>query len=123
MKGNIANTSDMTPHNFVDWLLRTTNEMVRCRDIPVLLDLAYSAIRDGLGYDRVGLILLDRERMQLVEHIGTDAHGQKFYPRRVNLLSRRYYETILSDPRMGLGGAGFMLLEDAFREAPPEYRQ
>ncbi len=97
--------------------------MVRCRDIPALLDLAYSAIRDGLCYDRVGLVLLDRERGQLVEHIGTDAHGQKFYPKRVNPLSCRYYEMILSDPRMGLGGAGFMRLEDASREVPPEYRQ
>ena len=43
----------------MDWLLRTTSQMVRCRSVSALLDLAYDAIRDGLGYDRVGLSLVD----------------------------------------------------------------
>jgi diguanylate cyclase (GGDEF)-like protein/putative nucleotidyltransferase with HDIG domain len=111
----------MAAHNLVDWLLCTTNEMVRCRDIPVLLDLAYDAIRDGLGYDRIGLMLVERERGMLVEHIGTDAEGNRFYSTRdVALGGCAHYDEILADPRIGAGGPGFIYLEDASREVAPE---
>jgi len=56
----------------MDWLLRTINRMLRCHDVDMLVDLAYDAIRDDLGYDRVGLWLVDTTRQTLVEHMGTD---------------------------------------------------
>ena len=44
------------------WLLETTSRLLRCRSRVALLDLAYDAIRDGLGYDRVGVALADDQR-------------------------------------------------------------
>ncbi len=67
-------------NNSMEWLQRTMNSMVRCHSVDALLDLAYDAIRDGLGYDRVGLSTVDPARHVLVEHIGTDDQGRKFRP-------------------------------------------
>ena len=48
-----------SPPHHITWLLETTNLLVGCRSLFALLDLAYDAIRDGLGYDRVELLLAD----------------------------------------------------------------
>ncbi len=64
----------------IEWLTHATNAMLRCRSVAALLDLAYDAIRSGPGFDRVGLLLLDGARHALVERIGTDEDGTRFYP-------------------------------------------
>ena len=46
-------------HGNPEWLQRTMIAMVRCRSVADLIDLAYDAIRHGLGYDRVGLFLVN----------------------------------------------------------------
>ena len=104
------------------WLLDTTNRMVGCRTVDTLLDLAYDAIRTGLGYDRVGLLLVHSAQGALVEHIGTDAHGQKFYPpdRVTPLGDGGYFARLLADPRMQADGPGFIYMEDASRDTSPE---
>ncbi len=106
----------------IEWLLSTTNGMVGCRGVAALLDLAYDAIREGLGYDRVGLLLVDDVHRTLVEHIGTDAMGRKFYPtnRVMPLDVDGYYPRLLADPRLQADGPGFLYMEDAVLEAPPE---
>ncbi len=104
------------------WLLDTTNRMVGCRSVAALLDVAYDAIRFGLGYDRVGLLLVDAAHQTLVARIGTDVHGNKFYPRdRVNLLvAGSYHARLLADPRMQSDGPGFIYMDDATVEVPRE---
>lgn len=106
----------------IEWLLSTTNHMVGCRSVAALLDLAYDAIRQGLGYDRVGLLLVDAAQGTLVEHIGTDATGRKFYPsdRIMPLDDGGYYARLLADPRLQADGPGFIYMEDAVHEVPPE---
>ena len=106
----------------VAWLLKTTNLMVGCSTVAALLDLAYDAIRDGLGYDRVGLIEVDSARCLLVEHIGTDDRGRKFYPQnRVSSLSDGdYHVGLLADPRLQVSGPGFVLSDDPFCGVPLE---
>ena len=108
----------------MDWLQRTTSQMVRCHRIADLLELAYDAIRDGLGYDRVGLLLADWPRRVLVERIGTDEAGHKFYPgREASLDGDTYDALLLSDPRMQPDGPGFIYLSDASRQVPAEARE
>ena len=67
------------PRDTLAWLLQTTGRMVRCRTVPALLDLAYEAIRDGLGYDRVGLSLVDESDDSLVLQRATN--WQRWYVR------------------------------------------
>ncbi len=108
----------------LEWLQRTMIAMVRCRSVADLLDLAYDAIRDGLGYDRVGLFLVDSSGQGLRQYLGTDASGRKYYPtdRVWSLDAGAYHAHLLSDPRMQPGGEGFVYLSDAVRELPVEVR-
>ena len=98
--------------------------MVRCRGVAELLDLAYDAIRDGLGYDRVGLFLVDPPGQGLRQYIGTDADGQKYYSadRIWSLHADAFHARLLADPRMQPGGEGFVYLSDAVRELPEDVR-
>src|SRR5579871_1228710 len=107
------------------WLLRTMESMVRCHSVGALLDLAYEAIRAGLGYDRVGFKLLNEERTALILHISTDEHGHKFYPYdRVEPLRKGAYNTaLMADPRMQPAGRGFVYRPNATLETAPEERQ
>src|SRR5579875_2842155 len=109
-------------HTDSAWLLRTIDRMVRCQSVDALIDLAYDAIRDGLGYDRVGLLLVDPARRTLVERIGTDARGHKFYPRErvAPLNDDGYYARLLGLPCMQPAGRGYLYLADATRELPPD---
>lgn len=110
-------------HGDMEWLQRTMLAMVRCRTVASLLDLAYDAIRQGLGYDRVGLFLVDSCR-GLVQYVGTDANGREFHPsdRVWPLDADSYHARLLSDPRMSADGPGFVYLADATRELPEEVR-
>lgn len=106
----------------VSWLLRTTNDMVRCRSVAALLDMAYAAIREGLEYDRVGLMLVDQSRKLLVPYIGTDESGRKLYPsmRTALLPDHNFFTDILSDPRMQADHEGFVYLHNAMEDVPQE---
>jgi len=108
----------------MEWLLRTMNRMLRCHDVDMLIDLAYDAIRDGLGYDRVGLFLVDHTRRTLVERVGTDAYGQKFYPsgRVARLDDGGYDARLLAAPPLQAAGAGFIYMNDTMSDAPPDVR-
>lgn len=106
----------------VRWLLQTTNRMLRCRGLDALLDLAYDAVRQGMGFDRVGLMVVDAKRGALVEHIGTDEQGHPFHPtdRVYPLESSDYRVSILRDPRMRADGPGYILERDALASLPQE---
>ncbi len=108
----------------MDWLLRTINRMLHCHDVDMLVDLAYDAIRDDLGYDRVGLWLVDHIGQTVVERVGTDAHGQKFYSsdRAERLDGDGYHARLLDDPRLRADGAGFIYMDNAMVEVPPDVR-
>jgi len=108
----------------MDWLLRAMNRMLHCYDVDMLVDLAYDAVRDDLGYDRVGLLLVDHTRRTLVERVGTDAYGQKFYPasRVARLDGGGYYARLLAAPRLQADGPGFIYMNDAMSEVPPDVR-
>jgi diguanylate cyclase (GGDEF)-like protein/putative nucleotidyltransferase with HDIG domain len=106
----------------IEWLTNTTNAMLRCRSVAALLDLAYDAIRSGLGFDRVGLMLIDRAHHSLVEHIGTDERGARLYPKErvYPLTGATYLPTLLHDPRLCPDGPGFILQQDVQVEVPPD---
>ena len=106
------------------WLQQTTTQLARCRTSAELLDLTYEAIHTGLGFDRVGVLLLDTAGGALVPRIGTDARGGKFYPqgRSEPLGEGASYSRLLSDPRMGLEGPGYVYRADATAETAPAER-
>lgn len=98
----------------VEWWQHAMHRMVRCRDIPELLDLAYDAVRGGLGHDRVGIFLLDRVHDVVIERIATDSAGCKVYPvDRLLPLDRGFFAHLLADPAMRPNGAGYLLCAEA----------
>ncbi len=109
----------------LEWFTHTTNAMLRCRTVAALLDLAYDAIRGGLAFDRVGLLLVDQARHALVEHIGTDDRGDRMYPRgRVYpFAGDSYLPQLLSEPAMALEGPGFILQRNVQVEVPAAARE
>src|SRR5947209_777582 len=115
----------LEPQTDPTWLLHATNRIVRCRDVVTLLDLAYEAIRTGLGFDRVGLVLVDHEQDRLVEHIGTHLTGRKVYPCDhswpLDDSARRLFG--LDDARLQADGPGFIYLTGATREEGPNAAQ
>ncbi len=119
--GGDPGARDAVPRH-TDWLLGTMTGLVRCHTVAHLLDLAYDAIRTGLGYDRVGIELIDPVRQALVDYIGTDDAGHKFYPRdrQSPLDGASYSLRVLTDPRMRSEGPGFIYLTDARREVPAD---
>ena len=122
--GTMRLEAEVTAPRELDWLLRTMDGLLRCRTVAALLDLAYDAIRDGLGYDHVGLLLADHTRGTLVEQVGTDAQGRKFHPRQriVPLGDDGYYSRLLALPAMQPGGPGYVYLANTVRELPAEVR-
>ena len=108
-----------SPPHHITWLLETTNLLVGCRSLFALLDLAYDAIRDGLGYDRVELLLADPGGEWLSCGIRTGPDGAKVIAddRLVVLETNAFYSGILRDPRMQVGGPGFIFLEDPTLQA------
>src|SRR5579885_1491376 len=95
------------------------SRMLRCHSIPDLLDLAYDALRGGLGYGRVSVLLTDSAKETLVERICTDDSGCKVYPiDRILPLREGLYARILNDPAMQPDGVGFLLCADAAYQWP-----
>jgi putative nucleotidyltransferase with HDIG domain len=102
----------------VEWWQHTMNRMVRCRTVPALLDLAYDAVRGGLGYDHVAILLVDPARRLVAAHLATDEDGH-----RVSLTSHAvsldaYYSSLLADSRMGAEGPGFLFHADVIANEP-----
>src|SRR5947209_7789069 len=108
----------------IQWLLDTTSRMLRCRSVAPLLDLAYDAIREGLGFDRVGLFLIDSDRDALAERIGTDNNGRKFFPRGRSypLGGRPHLVRLLRHPRLQVEGPGFIHVTDVQNQLGPSER-
>ncbi len=98
-------------HGDAAWLTNTTNAMLRCGTVASLLDLAYDAIRSGMGFDRVGFLLFDRDNRMLVERIGTNECGKKIYPvgREFPVGGSDYALTLLNEPCMRVDGKGYIL--------------
>ncbi len=108
----------------IEWWQHTMNRMVQCRTIPALLDLAYDAIRGGLGYDHVGVFLADPTRRLLVEVVSTDDTGRKAQPSdSVIPLYDDVDESLLSDPRLGAQGPGFLFTADGAEKGQLTVRQ
>ena len=107
------------------WLLDALTAMLRCHTVQALCDLAYDALRDGLGYDRAGLLLIDEGRRTLVAQRGTGPDGTK-YPdpgREWPLQGDSYYARILSDPRLQIAGPGCMYIGDVASQMPADGRR
>lgn len=95
----------------VEWWYHAMNRMVRCRTVAELLDLAYDAIRGGLGCQRVGVFLVDPARHTLSACISTDAAGRKVYPAdQIIPLDSGLYHDLLCDPRIRADGPGYLYL-------------
>lgn len=64
----------------LEWLRDIGQRINAAASLDAVLDVVYDGIRAGLGYDRVGLHLLDRARGVYEECRGTDARGRPFRP-------------------------------------------
>ncbi len=102
----------------VEWWQHTMNRMVRCRTIPALLDLAYDAVRGGLGYDHVAVLLVDPARRLVAAHLATDEDGHKVSPTGHGAALDAYYSSLLADSRMGAEGPGFLCHAGVIADEP-----
>jgi len=103
----------------VEWWQHAMHRMARCRDIPELLDLAYDAVRGGLGHDRVSVFLRDPVHHLMVERIATDDAGCKVYPAgRLLPIDRGFFADLLASPAMLPDAAGFLLCAEATTHGP-----
>ncbi|MCA1599729.1 MAG: hypothetical protein LC769_12090, partial [Chloroflexi bacterium] len=102
----------------VEWWQHTMNRMVRCRTVPALLDLAYDAVRGGLGYDHVAVLLVDPARGLVVAHLATDEDGHRVSPTGYGASLGAYYSSLLADSRMGAEGPGFLFHADVIADEP-----
>jgi len=100
----------------VEWWQHTMNRMVRCRTVPALLDLAYDAVRGGLGYDYVSVLLVDPSRQLVVAHLATDEDGRRVSPTGHAASLDAYYSSLLADSRMGAEGPGFLFHADVIAD-------
>jgi len=107
------------------WLLDALTAMLRCHTVRALCDLAYDVLRGGLGYDRVGLLLIDEGRRTLVARRGTGPDGTK-YPDPVRewpLQGGSYYARMLAEPRLQGTGPGYIYFGDVPSQMPPDGRR
>lgn len=104
------------------WLLEALTAMLRCHSVQALCGLAYDALRDGLGYDRVGLLLIDEGRRTVVAQRGTGSDGAKYPASGLEwpLQSDSFYPRVLSDPRLQIAGPGFIYINDVPSQIPPD---
>ncbi len=102
----------------VEWWQHTMNRMVRCRTVPALLDLAYDAVRGGLGYDYVSVLLVDSARQLVVAHLATDEDGHKISPTGHAASLDAYSSSLLADNRMGAEGPGFLFHAEVIADEP-----
>ena len=94
------------------------------QSLEAALDIVYDGIRAGLGYDRVGIHLVDPQSQLLTEFRGTDARGRKLSATGRSL-SLAPDSSIWQAPSNGslLRGALFYYTEDVYAETPPEQRE
>src|SRR5262249_23317579 len=60
------------------WLEEASKRLSRAYSLEHVLDTVYWSVRNGLGYDRVGIFLVeedDQQRQYLRELLGTDKYG------------------------------------------------
>lgn len=104
-----------------DWLVETITRMLGCVDLTALVTLADDVIRGTLGYDRLGLLLLNEADDSLVEHISTDKYGHRFYPvgRIFARSSNHQVFAVLAHPLMMT--QGYMFISDVDHQIPASY--
>jgi len=107
------------------WLLDALTAMLRCHTVRALCDLAYDVLRGGLGYDRVGLLLIDEGRRTLVARRGTGPDGTKYLDpvREWPLHGGSYYARMLAEPRLQGTGPGYIYFGDVPSQMPPDGRR
>jgi len=98
-----------------------SQDLTEARTLDAVLDVVYDGIRDGLGYDRVGIKLFDREAAAFEDVIGTDAQGRKIWPldRHLSLAPDSPIWRIPSIAAL-LAGAPVYYTSQAMSECPPE---
>ncbi len=85
--------------------------------------MVYDGIRTGLGYDRVGIDLLNYESGTFVESLGTDASGHKTRPTD-RVASNGREDPLWTDPGVIalIEGAEFFYTTDAYATWPVDMR-
>ncbi len=105
----------------LEWLREISRRLTEARSRAEVLDIVYWGVREGLGYDRVGINLFDHQAGVFEDCIGTDAQGQIVRPmgRTVGLAPD---SPIWRFPGIAalLRGAEFYYTEDAAGECPPD---
>lgn len=60
------------------WLQEAARAMAQCETLDHVLGLAADHIQQGLGYDRIGITLIDEQRGLVREWLNTDREGRRF---------------------------------------------
>jgi diguanylate cyclase (GGDEF)-like protein/putative nucleotidyltransferase with HDIG domain len=108
---------------WLKWLLEIGRRVNAAETLDDVLDVVYDGIRDGLDYDRVGIVLFDWDREEFVECRGTDEHGEKTCPTE-RVLSLKPDSPIWRSPDLAAlkEGAYCYYTDDLYRDTPPDQR-
>jgi diguanylate cyclase (GGDEF)-like protein/putative nucleotidyltransferase with HDIG domain len=108
---------------WLKWLLEMGRLVNAAESLDEVLDVVYDGIREGLGYDRVGIVLFDWEREEFIECRGTDEFGNRTCPTE-RVLSLKPDSPIWSSPDLAAlrEGAYFYYTDDLYRDTPLDQR-
>jgi GAF domain-containing protein len=104
----------------LEFLVAISEQLSESRTLGEVVDIVYDGVRSGLGYDRVGIYVLDRAAGTFEDLAGTDDTGNKIIPtdRQLDVGPE---SNIWSFPGLAstLRGVPYYT-EDAVAECPPE---
>jgi PAS domain S-box-containing protein len=107
----------------LEWLRDVSRSLSAAATLEDVLNVAYDSVRGGLGFDRVGVNLFDYEKGIFEDVVGTDARGNKIWPkdRTIHLTSE---SQIWAFPGFAatLRGEDYYYTTRAYEECPPEMR-
>jgi len=114
-------------HRLIDelnWLRSNSILMTTCRSEAEVVDLSYRALRDGLGFDRVGIFLIRQEegRERIWEVMGTAADGSVMGDRPDDYLDDPNLQHLAPDFVSLIAGNAYYYCPDRWAITRPEHR-
>ena len=106
-----------------EWLREVGRRVNTAPTLDAALDVVYDSIREGLGYDRVGIVLFDLAQGLFAERRGTDAQGHAYISSdRTAALARKSLVWEMPHVVALVQGAEYYYTADAYAETPAHLR-
>jgi len=107
----------------VEWLQQQSTTLATTHSIDEIVEILYTSVRGGMGYDRVGIFLVDDAGAYAVQWRGTDEQGRQTTPRE-RVIALEHPDVALLNPSLAAlrDGAPFVFLADCWAATAPAAR-